>query len=88
MNKTLIGLIRTLYSAKKFNDHTPEKSLITSRIKYMNKYERKEFDEEYNTLVNEWIIIREMKRTGKSSDCHIRLNIHKRNEIEDIIKTL
>lgn len=87
MNVVLKQLTRTLAAGKKFGEnHTPEHQLLTRRTKYMNKNERKEFEEEYENLIKKGIILREKKRTGKNADWHISLNNHFKKEIEEIIR--
>jgi hypothetical protein len=60
--------------------------LIKRRIKYLSKAEQKQFQEEYDCLVKEGLIIRLKKKTGKGSDWHISLNPRMLAELHDKLK--
>jgi len=66
--------------------HTPENKLITSKTKWLNKKEIKEFEKEYKQIINNKIIIRLKKRTKKSSDWHISLNSKKLKELSELLE--
>jgi len=48
--------------------HFPEKNLIKAKVRYLQKGERRDFEKEYSTLVNDLFLLRSKKRTGRSSD--------------------
>ena len=54
--------------------HFPEDKLLHNKIKWIENDDRHQFEVEYNQLVNQGIIIRQKKRTGKGSSWHIWLN--------------
>lgn len=75
MNKAIKALLTTLLNQKKIGgNHAPEKQLLISKIRWLGKEERKEFEKEYKELLNNEIILRAKKRTGKGFDWHISLN--------------
>ncbi|MBU0758092.1 MAG: hypothetical protein KKF44_08540 [Nanoarchaeota archaeon] len=51
----------------------------------MPKTDRTIFDKEYKNIVNEGIILRTKKRTGKSSEYHLSLNPRKLCELKKMI---
>ena len=65
--------------------HTPEERMIRYKTKWLQKEEIAEFDEAYRYAINEQLILRIKKRTGKGSDWHISLNPRKLKEIYDLI---
>lgn len=74
LDKTIIGGV-----------HTPEDKLVLSKIKWLNKEERREFEKEYKVAINNGLILRIMKKTGKGSDWHISLNPRRLKEIHELI---
>ena len=54
--------------------HTPEEKLIKSKTKWLEADKVREFEKEYKQIVNEGIILRSKKMTGKGSDWHVSLN--------------
>jgi hypothetical protein len=84
MNKALRAIINHMLNNRIIGEkHIPEKRIIKSRTKWLNKEERKEFKTEYEALIKNNIIFRTKKRTGKDYDWHISLNPRKLQEIED-----
>ncbi len=84
MNEILKAILLTLLNKKCFGGkHTPEKRLINSKLKWANKEEKKEFERGYRELVNEGIILRSKKMTGKSSDWHVCLNPKRLKELSE-----
>jgi hypothetical protein len=65
--------------------HTPEDKVITSRTKWMNRYEKDVFQKEYDALVGQDFILRAKKRTGKGSDWHICINPKKLKELYGLL---
>ncbi|MBU2637895.1 MAG: hypothetical protein KJ955_02895 [Nanoarchaeota archaeon] len=57
--------------------HIPEDKVLNRTIKWSNKHERREFEKGYKAAINEGLIMRVKKRTGKGSDWHISLNPRK-----------
>lgn len=75
MNVALKALIRLMLGKEKIGGaHIPEDKVLNRIIKWSNKDERREFDKEYQAAINEGLIMRIKKRTGKGSDWHISLN--------------
>lgn len=68
------------------NKHFPERLLIISKTKHLNKNERKEFEEEYKTLINQNYFIRLKKKTGKGSEWHISLNPEMLEEVKEKVE--
>ena len=86
MNNSLKAILIFMLSKKYIGaKHTPEKKLIRSKTKWLQKNERKEFQKEYNYLVNNKFIIKTKKRTGKGMDWHLCLNPRKIKEIFEIV---
>ena len=86
MNNALRDLLLTLVNQRCFGGkHTPEKRIVLSKTRWLDKAERKEFDEMYKIAVNEGMIIREKKRTKKGSDWHISLNPRMKKEIMEAL---
>lgn len=84
MNSALRAIINHMLNNRIIGEkHTPEKILIVSRTKWLNKDERKEFKKEYETLIKSSIILRAKKRTGKGYDWHISINPKKIGEITE-----
>jgi hypothetical protein len=75
MNKAIIALLTTLLNQRKIGgNHIPEKLIISSKTRWLNKDERRDFQREYKELINNQTILRAKKRTGKGFDWHISLN--------------
>ncbi|MDP3640171.1 MAG: hypothetical protein Q8R53_03140 [Nanoarchaeota archaeon] len=75
MNAALKALLQTLLNKRCIGGkHTPEEKLIKSKIRWLEPQERKEFEKEYKQMINESIISRSKKMTGKGSDWHVSLN--------------
>lgn len=87
MNEGLRGLLLTLLNRRYIGGkHTPEEKSIRSKIKWLGSHEQKEFEKEYKQLVNEGIILRSKKMTGKGSDWHISLNPRTLKELYDRLR--
>ena len=87
MNKALRAILISMLSKRIIGGcHTPESKLITSKIKWLNKEETRQFEEEYKEIINNQIIIRLKKRTKKSSDWHISINPRKIKELNEILE--
>ena len=61
--------------------HTPEEKLIKSKTKWLESDEKKEFEKEYKQTINNSIILRSKKMTGKGSDWHVSLNPRRLKEL-------
>jgi hypothetical protein len=48
-------------------------------------YDRSEFDKAYKEIINQGLILRMKKRTGKGSDWHISINPKKIKEVYESI---
>lgn len=82
MNRALKALLTTMLNKKYIGGrHTPEEKLVNSKTKWLQREELVEFGMEYRQALNEWLIIRLLKRTGKGSDWHVSLNPRKLKEI-------
>ncbi len=66
--------------------HAPEDRLIKKKIKALKPIERKIFIREYKNLINNGLIIRTKKMTGKGSDWHISLNPRKIRELGELLE--
>lgn len=87
MNKALRAILISMLSKRIIGGcHTPESKLIISKIKWLNKEETRQFEEEYKEIINNQIIIRLKKRTKKSSDWHISINPRKIKELNEILE--
>ncbi|MGV8172225.1 MAG: hypothetical protein ACP5OA_06055 [Candidatus Woesearchaeota archaeon] len=87
MNKLLLDLLdrmlrRRIIGAK----HTPEDLMIRQKLKQIDNNSRKDFYQEYNTLIKQNYFIRLKKRTGKGSDWHISLNPEMIEEINELLE--
>jgi len=88
MNKALLALLMQLLNRKCIGGkHKPEKEIITAKIRWLSNTEKREFDKEYRQMVNDGIIMKMMKRTGKGDEWHISLNPSKLKEIYGMIGT-
>jgi len=86
MNASLKAIIATMLNKRIIGGkHTPEEKIIRSKTKWLQKEEMRNFEKEYQHLVNEQAILRIKKKTGKGSDWHISLNPRKLKEIHDLI---
>ena len=75
MNKAIQALLTTLLNKRKIGgSHIPEQLMLSSKTKWLSKGERREFNKEYKELINNQVILRSKKRTGKGYDWHISLN--------------
>ena len=87
MNRAIKSLLTALLNKKKIGkSHTPEHKQIVSKTKWLNKKEKKEFDDEYKELISKEIILRLKKKTKKSSDWHISLNPKKLKELREMLE--
>jgi len=87
MNPALKAIITIMLSKKIIGSkHTPEDKLIKSKTQWLSKEEYNEFDKEYRKAINEQLILKIKKRTGKGSDWHISLNPRKLKELYEMIR--
>ncbi len=87
MNKVLEAVLAYLINRRYIGGkHIPEKELIKSKTKWVDKKEKKDFEKEYKKMVNEGFILRIKKRTGKGSDWHICLNPRKLKELNEMLE--
>ena len=87
MNLVLKDIIITMLSKKYIGGkHTPEEKLLNSKTKWLQKEDYRNFEKEYNVLINNQSILRTKKRTGKGSDWHIALNPRKLKELYEMIR--
>lgn len=86
MNKALRALLLSMLNRNIIGGkHIPESLIVQSKIRQINKNERKEFEKEYKALLNHGFMIRLKKRTGKGYDNHISLNPKALPELEKLI---
>lgn len=86
MNASLKAILSTMLNKRIIGGkHTPEDKMIKSKATWVQKEELKDFEEEYRWAINEELILRMKKRTGKGSDWHISLNPRRLKEIYDLI---
>jgi len=82
MNNAIRAFLTTLLNQRIIGGkHTPEEKIIKSKTRWLDKQEKKEFNKEYKQLINEEIVLKVKKRTGKAYDWHISLNPKKVQEI-------
>ena len=87
MNKAIEALLSSLLNKRKIGgSHTPENKAVMPKTKWLSDGERKEFENEYRNLLNQGVLLRMKKRTGKGDDWHISLNPRKLREIYDILR--
>jgi len=87
MNNSLKAILIYLLNKKYIGGrHTPENRLIKSKTKWIDKEEEGRFDKEYKKMINQGIILRQKKKTGKGSDWHISLNPRKLKEVYEMLK--
>lgn len=75
LNKKIIG-----------GKHTPEDKVLGFKTKWLSKEEYHEFEAEYRQAINNQLILRIKKQTGKGSDWHLSLNPRKLKELYEMIK--
>ena len=83
--KSAEAVLAYLYNKRIFNRHKPEDKVLRFKARWNDKAEQNEFEKDYKMLVNEGIILRERKRTGKGSDWHIRINPKKAAEVQELV---
>lgn len=87
MNKVLKTIFIFLLNKKYIGGrHTQEERLIKSKIKWLERTESSEFKKEYKKAINEKLLLRTKKRTGKGSDWHISLNPRRLKEVYELIE--
>lgn len=87
MNGAIKAVIAYLLNKKYIGGkHTPEQKIINSKTKWLNKKEKRTFNDEYKKAINDNLILKTKKRTGKGSDWHISLNPRKLKIIYDMIE--
>ncbi|MBW2994901.1 hypothetical protein KY312_00975 [Candidatus Woesearchaeota archaeon] len=87
MNNALRAVLMFLLNKRYIGGkHTLEDKLVKSKIKWLGAKERSEFKKEYKKLLNEGIILRAKKRTGKGSDWHICLNPRKLQYLIEMLR--
>jgi hypothetical protein len=87
MNSALKAIITLMLNKKIIGGkHTPEEKLFRSKTKWLQKEEYHEFEKEYHDMLNNQMILRIKKRTGKGSDWHISLAPRKLKELYEMIK--
>ncbi len=64
--------------------HFPEHKFVVSRTKWLDKDERKVFEKEYSELINQGILLRLKKKTGKGTEWHISLNPERLKDIYEM----
>lgn len=86
MNSKIIDLLKCLLSKKCVGGrHIPERKVIIRLVAHLSRSERRNFDREYKHMLNQGLIIRMKKRTGKGSDWHISLNPKKIEEVSGLL---
>lgn len=86
MNSALKAIISLMLNKKIIGGkHMPEEKMIGFKTKWLQKEEYKEFEQEYRAAINNQLILKIMKKTGKGSDWHISLNPRKLKEIYEMI---
>lgn len=86
MNEALKAVLTLMLNKEKIGGaHIPENKVLRYRVKQLNKEERREFEKEYKNVINNGMILRVMKKTGKGSDWHISLNPRLLREIHEMI---
>lgn len=79
------AVLSYLLNKRLFQRHKPEDKILRFKIRWLSKEERKIFEKEYACLIQEEIILKEKKQTGKGTDWHIRLNPRKLKEALELI---
>lgn len=86
MNRALKAILLFLLNHRYFgNKHAVEKRIIISKTRFISRQEKREFEKEYREMLNQGIIIRLKKRTGKGSDWHVSLNPGKISELNRLL---
>jgi len=65
--------------------HIPERFIIKIKTIPLNKFQRREFFRDYKSLINQEVIFRQKKRTGKGYEEHISINPSYVEDIESWI---
>lgn len=87
MNRALKAIFIFLLNKKYIGGkHTQENRLIKSKTKWLERDESTDFEKEYKKAINEQLLLKTKKRTGKGSDWHISLNPRRLKEIYEIIR--
>ena len=87
MNKTLATLLDFLLAKKYIGGrHIPEGKLIKLVTRNINNHEKREFEREYKRIMNDCIIMRMKKKTGKGDDWHISLNPRELKELMEMLR--
>jgi hypothetical protein len=66
--------------------HKPEAELKRNKTRWLSKEERRDFEEEYRGAINNGLIIRVKKKTGKGDDWHISLEPSRLRELYEMIE--
>lgn len=66
--------------------HTPEDRLIKSKTKWIESTGETGFKKDYKKMINQGIILRKKKKTGKGTDWHVSLNPRKLKELGKILE--
>jgi hypothetical protein len=75
MEGSLRALILYLFNKKIIGTcHVPEKKILRMKTKWLKKDQIVTFNKEYKQFINNGILIRVKKKTGKGNDWHISLN--------------
>jgi hypothetical protein len=87
MNKALKAIIIYMLNKRCIGGkHTSEEYLIRSKLRWLHKADVKIFHKEYKEILNNQLLLRIKKRTGKSYDWHISLNPKRLKELYDLLK--
>ena len=88
MNEALKAILQTMLSKRYIGGkHFPEEKLIKSKTKWLDADKVREFEKEYKQILNEGIILRLKKMTGKGSDWHISLNPRTLKELHEMLRS-
>ncbi len=83
LKELLVHLLNRNYVGGK---HTPEDKVLKFKARNMNREETREFYREYRLLLNQELLLKIKKRTGKGSDWHISLNPRKLCEVHELMR--
>jgi len=87
MNPSLKAIISLMLNKKIIGGkHIPEEKMLKSKTKWLQKEEYNEFEKEYRDTINNQLILKIKKRTGKGSDWHVSLNPRKLKELYEMIR--
>ncbi len=87
MNPSLRAMISLMLNKRIIGrKHTPEEKMIRSKTKWLQREEYNEFQKEYRDAINNQLILKIKKRTGKGSDWHISLNPKRLKELYEMIR--